>query len=440
MTVSTAPTPLTYSGDGSTTAFPITWKYNAKSHVVATLRSSAGVETVWVLTTNYTLTDPGTSGTLTALVAPALGETLVITLEPPNTQASRLPLGGDFPSPTVEDGLDLTAQRDAKIEALFNRSLRVPKTDTQSGSDLEIPIDSERASKFLAFDADGNPIAAAGTGGGVTISAAAATVLDDSTVADMVSTLGAASLTTTNVFTKTQTWKDGGDTASAAALTLGDGNVFNITGVTAITSIVTKGVGTVVILRHNAAHVLTHHSTDLVNITGANITTAAGDFSLWEEYATGDWRMVNYARADGTPVGLIAATQAQIEAGSANTAYATPANIKFNPGVAKAWVNFNGTGTIAIRASLNVTSITDGGAGLYTVNFTTALSADTYCSIANCSGNIGTSLAGAIQMYSNNSAAETAPTTSAAFFHTMNSGGAAIDPKYVMYAAFGDFV
>ena len=40
-------------------------------------------------------------------------------------------------------------------------------------------------------------------------------------------------------------------------------------------------------------------------------------------------------------------------------------------GAAKAWVNFNGTGTVAIRAAFNVSSITDGGVGLYTVNFTT---------------------------------------------------------------------
>lgn len=42
-------------------------------------------------------------------------------------------------------------------------------------------------------------------------------------------------------------------------------------------------------------------------------------------------------------------------------------------GSAKAWVNFNGTGTVAIRASFNVSSITDNGVGDYTVNFTTAL-------------------------------------------------------------------
>ena len=39
----------------------------------------------------------------------------------------------------------------------------------------------------------------------------------------------------------------------------------------------------------------------------------------------------------------------------------------------KAWVNFNGTGTVAIRGSYNVSSITDNGAGDYTVNFTTAM-------------------------------------------------------------------
>ncbi len=41
--------------------------------------------------------------------------------------------------------------------------------------------------------------------------------------------------------------------------------------------------------------------------------------------------------------------------------------------VARAWVNFNGTGTVAIRASGNVSSITDNGTGNYTVNFTTAM-------------------------------------------------------------------
>jgi hypothetical protein len=44
-------------------------------------------------------------------------------------------------------------------------------------------------------------------------------------------------------------------------------------------------------------------------------------------------------------------------------------------GAAKAWVNFDGTGVVAIRASFNVSSITDTGTGQYTVNFTNAMTA-----------------------------------------------------------------
>lgn len=47
-----------------------------------------------------------------------------------------------------------------------------------------------------------------------------------------------------------------------------------------------------------------------------------------------------------------------------------------------AWVNFNGTGTVAIRSSYNVSSITDNGTGNYTLNFTNALSDANYSTFA----------------------------------------------------------
>jgi hypothetical protein len=69
--------------------------------------------------------------------------------------------------------------------------------------------------------------------------------------------------------------------------------------------------------------------------------------------------------------------------GAGTTAMALDAsqNLSFNSGYGsvaaaygcRAWVNFNGTGTVAIRASGNVTSITDNGVGDYTVNFTTEM-------------------------------------------------------------------
>ena len=58
---------------------------------------------------------------------------------------------------------------------------------------------------------------------------------------------------------------------------------------------------------------------------------------------------------------------------------------------ARAWVNFNGTGTVAIRASGNVTSITDNGTGDYTVNFTTAMPDANYSICGSCSEGTGTS-------------------------------------------------
>jgi hypothetical protein len=47
----------------------------------------------------------------------------------------------------------------------------------------------------------------------------------------------------------------------------------------------------------------------------------------------------------------------------------------------KAWVNFNGTGTVAIRASYNVSSITDVGVGEYRVNLTTSMSDANYSAV-----------------------------------------------------------
>jgi hypothetical protein len=51
--------------------------------------------------------------------------------------------------------------------------------------------------------------------------------------------------------------------------------------------------------------------------------------------------------------------------------------------VARAWVNFDGSGTVSIRASGNVSSITDSGVGNYRVNFTTAFD-DTNYAMAGC--------------------------------------------------------
>jgi len=100
-------------------------------------------------------------------------------------------------------------------------------------------------------------------------------------------------------FSKTLKTFQGSDVASANNMTLGDGNFFDITGVTTINTIATKGIGTFVVLQFDGILQLTH-SADLFLPTAANVTTAAGDIAVFYEYASADWRCIAYTRADGS--------------------------------------------------------------------------------------------------------------------------------------------
>lgn len=111
--------------------------------------------------------------------------------------------------------------------------------------------------------------------------------------------------------------------------------------------------------------------------------------------------------------------------------------LKFNSGYGsaadaygcRAWVNFNGTGTVAIRADGNVTSITDGGTGIYTVNLTTAMPDVNYATKVTSGGNT-TAVNACVRGDS------TAPTTSAVQIATFTSAGANADSAFVYVAIF----
>ena len=101
----------------------------------------------------------------------------------------------------------------------------------------------------------------------------------------------------------------------------------------------------------------------------------------------------------------------------------------------RAWVNFNGTGTVAIRQSFNVSSITDNGAGDYTVNFTNALADADYSSFASVS--FGSGGYNFPMVNTNSSALITAPTTSSMRFVVLNYNATAwSDPTYAQIAIF----
>jgi len=97
---------------------------------------------------------------------------------------------------------------------------------------------------------------------------------------------------------------------------------------------------------------------------------------------------------------------------------------------ARAWVNFNGTGTVAIRGSGNVSSITDNGVGDYTVNFTTAMPDANYSSTGSAQAVPG-SYDAFFQLTSTAN-----PTSSACRFLVQFPGTGQRDSAYVSYVAF----
>ena len=104
-------------------------------------------------------------------------------------------------------------------------------------------------------------------------------------------------------------------------------------------------------------------------------------------------------------------------------------------GIAKAWVNFNGTGTVAIRNSFNVSSITDNGTGYYTINFTTAMPNANYAVSGGFSPAYGVRYSGGISLFTvTGTITENAPTTTAFSLITQDMAGNPFDPKYVNLA------
>jgi hypothetical protein len=122
--------------------------------------------------------------------------------------------------------------------------------------------------------------------------------------------------------------------------------------------------------------------------------------------------------------------------GSNNVELDSSGNLKFNSGYGspevaygcRAWVNFNGTSTVAIRASGNVSSITDNGVGDYTVNFTTAMPDVNY---SPC-GTTGATVANNVFV----AGANAAPTTTAYRLNTRTTSNTNGDMEYVNVAIF----
>ena len=238
------------------------------------------------------------------------------------------------------------------------------------------------SSSGTAWTIDNSVVTTAKLGGDITTAGKA--LLDDATVSDQRTTLGLGTIST--------------QSAASVAITGG-----TITGIIDL-AIADGGTGA-----SNAAAAFT-------NIKQAATTTDTGvvELATDEEVVTG---------TDTTKVVTPASMKAGLNASGTSPIYAC-----------RAWVNFNGAGTVAIRASGNVSSITDDGVGRYLVNMTTALPDANYsvCGSAagggtNANGNV---LARALSF------TQTTSQFDVRSVNTANSATALVDSTLISVAVF----
>lgn len=189
---------VVYDGDGVTTGFPFSAIVLAQTDIVVVEEIIAtGVTSVKSLGSDYTIEgatdDVGrylNGVTVRASVAPAGTVRWAIYQDPPLTQLVDLTDNGLLPVETqIELPLDRLTVIAQRTRSLVNRALGQPDSDVANIARL--PLKADRASKFLAFDSDGDPIAAAGTSANLTpVSGFMDTLLDDGNAATARATLG----------------------------------------------------------------------------------------------------------------------------------------------------------------------------------------------------------------------------------------------------------
>jgi hypothetical protein len=187
--------------------------------------------------------------------------------------------------------------------------------------------------------------------------------------------------------------------------------------------------------------VITHNATSLDLPGAANITTVAGDIAKFRNKAAADasgtnWECTVYTRNSGSPLNITdqLGSQSDAETGTSTTKTLPISLMKNLALMPKAWVNFNGSGTLAINSDAGVSSVTDNGTGDYTVNFDTAFSASTAYNAVGFARYSTTGIAGLISAQSGDS-----KTTTAFQIGTANSTSAVrVDSPEVGMGFLGD--
>lgn len=151
-----------YAGDGSTVSFSVTFVFWDSSDLrVVLTNDSTGTETEWTEGTQYEVSGgDGGEGTLTVNTSPtdytpASGETLTIISNRDDTQPTSLPLGGEFPSTSVEQALDQAVRLVQQLVEEVGRCLKLP-VSTASSVSTDLPaVDTDAPIIQLKTDGTG---------------------------------------------------------------------------------------------------------------------------------------------------------------------------------------------------------------------------------------------------------------------------------------------
>jgi len=177
MTLAAIEPRILFTGTGTLGPFSLSvggapLRFTSNSHIRVTRYSAAGVGTLLVQGTDYTLTGGPNAGSL-LLTAPQTvllsTERLLVERSQPFTQDLALGNAVAFPSTSVEARLDKLTEFVQDLAARVARAVTLFPTDTNAAPSL--PAAADRALKYMAFDGDGDPIATTGTAGGVVVSA-----------------------------------------------------------------------------------------------------------------------------------------------------------------------------------------------------------------------------------------------------------------------------
>lgn len=164
MTISATLNRVSYVGNGSTTAFPVSFPFHAKADlIVISAVIATGVQIIKALNTHYTISGSvdglghySNGGTVTFLTAPASTELITIYRDPVRTQGLDLQDASIFPAESVEAQIDYLTMLVQRLSDLVNRSIRQPDGDgTSIGA---MPAAVTRANKLLAFNGSSEPI------------------------------------------------------------------------------------------------------------------------------------------------------------------------------------------------------------------------------------------------------------------------------------------